>query len=349
MYSLERYRKIAFAIACALITILCVAIAIPMWPSLIWGAALAIIVYPLHARLRRRMPDGLSALITTSATLLFVIVPIGLITLAFVAEARHVSRQLEKGGQNERPAPVRMIEDAERLLKPIATQFGVNQLDLQGAVSQAMERVGDHLPQLIRSGVGGVFHFVFAFILIFFVLRDAHRLERPAIELMPLPEARARAILKSVYDTVHAIFYSTIVVAIMQGTLLGLALWFLGLPAPLFWGVIGAVLSMIPFIGTPFVWVPAAILLASGGRWIEAIGLALFGAFVIGLVDNIFKPIIIGARVKLHPIAVFFAILGSILLLGPVGVIVGPVLLSVVLGAISILREMPGLQNETPS
>lgn len=343
MFNLERYRKIAFGITSGVLAVACIWIAIPMWPALVWGAALAIIVSPLHARLRRRMPAGWSAMIATGATLLFVVVPIGLVTLAFVAEAKHVRNQLQQGTQSGQSASVRIIEDAERLIQPVATQLGMDEVDLHDLASQATERVGDYLPTLIRSGIGGVMHFIFAFILIFFVFRDAHRLEKPVIELMPLPEERARAILRSVYDTVHAIFFSTVVVAIIQGTLLGLALWFLGLPAPLLWGVIGAVLSMIPFIGTPFVWVPTAILLAYGGRWFEAIGLALFGAFVIGLVDNVFKPIIIGARVKLHLIAVFFAILGSILLIGPVGVIVGPVLLSVVLGAISVLREMPGL------
>jgi predicted PurR-regulated permease PerM len=344
MYSLERYRKIAFGITSVVLVIACVVIAVPMWPALVWGAALAILVYPHHARMRARMPNTVSAAIATFATLLFIIVPIALIFLAFIAEARIVSRQLQQSPEDGRSAPVRIIEDAERLIQPVATQLGLGEVDLHETLTEATSRIGDNLPTIIRSGLGGAMHFILAFILIFFTLRDVHRLEKPTIELMPVPKERARAILRSVYDTVHATFYSTVVVAIIQGTLLGFALWFLGLPAPLLWGVIGAVLSMIPFIGTPFVWVPAALLLAAGGGWVEAIGLVLFGAFVIGLVDNVLKPLIIGARVKLHPIAVFFAILGSILAVGPVGVIVGPVLLSVVLGAISVLREMPGLE-----
>jgi predicted PurR-regulated permease PerM len=238
-----------------------------------------------------------------------------------------------------------LVTDAEALLEPALARLGVGDFDLHSPLEEALDSISKSIPAALKAGIVGMLNFIFALLLLFFLLRDGHKLKEPVIELMPVPDEKARSILKVVYDTVHATFFSTVVVALIQGTLLGIAFWILGLPAPLLWGVAGAILSMIPFMGTPILWVPACILLASRGQWIEAVVLALFGAFVIGLVDNVLKPVIIGARVKLHTIAVFFAIVGGIVTLGPVGVLVGPVLLSVALGVIEILREMATQQQ----
>ena len=112
------------------------------------------------------------------------------------------------------------------------------------------------------------------------------------------------------------------------------------MPAPLLWGSVAILLSMIPFAGAPIVWVPTSIILASQGHWLQAIILAAVGVGVIGLVDNIFKPVIIGMRVKLHPMAVALAIFGGIATMGPVGLLVGPVVLSILLGAVQVVREI---------
>jgi predicted PurR-regulated permease PerM len=177
-------------------------------------------------------------------------------------------------------------------------------------------------------------------LLLFFILRDGKRLYAPSLDLLPLTRKKSSEIYDVVYDTVHATFIGIVLVAILQGTLLGITFWALGLPAPLLWGSVAILLCMIPFAGAPIVWVPTCLLLASQGHWVQAVILAIVGMGVIGLVDNIFKPVIIGMRVKLHPMAVALAIFGGIATMGPVGILVGPVVLSVLLGAVQVIREM---------
>jgi predicted PurR-regulated permease PerM len=131
-----------------------------------------------------------------------------------------------------------------------------------------------------------------------------------------------------------------VLVAILQGTLLGITFWAMGLPAPLLWGAVAILLCMIPFAGAPIIWLPTSLILASQGHWLQAVILAAVGVGVIGLIDNVSKPVIIGMRVKLHPMAVALAIFGGIATMGPVGILVGPVVLSVLLGAVHVIREM---------
>jgi predicted PurR-regulated permease PerM len=140
----------------------------------------------------------------------------------------------------------------------------------------------------------------------------------------------------------------------LQGTLGGVAFWVLGLPSPLLWGVVMTLLCIIPLAGAPIVWVPSAIILAIQGEYFKAIGLALWGWLVVGTVDNITRPFIIGGRTSLHPLAVFFAILGGLFAVGGVGVFLGPVLLSVTLALLDILRlklapNPPGPTGSGPS
>ncbi|MBA3725840.1 MAG: AI-2E family transporter, partial [Armatimonadetes bacterium] len=212
--------------------------------------------------------------------------------------------------------------------------------ELRKSLEQLTRTLLGSAPMIATKLLYGVLTFVFALLLLFFLLRDGHRLRAPATDLIPLPPHKSAAILTTVYDTVHATFYGIVLVALMQGTVLGITFWLLGLPAPLVWGMATIVLCTIPFAGAPIVWVPACLLLLSQGAWGRAVILAIIGVGVIGLIDNIFRPIIIGHRVKLHPMAVFFAIFGGIVTMGPVGLLVGPVLLSVILGAIQVLREI---------
>jgi predicted PurR-regulated permease PerM len=345
VYSLERYRKIGFGIVCALIGLLVVWLLLPLWQAFAWGIALSILVFPLYRRLEKRMSPNFAAATTTLLALLFIVLPISLIGLAIYGEAHTIATHLKTEG-SENPVET-TIAQAQRLLEAALQSLGIENFDLKKTLQDGLQPLLGNVPLLIRSAIKGALNFIFALLLLFFVLRDARKLSAPSLDLIPLPADKSQKVLDSVYDTVHATFFGIVLVALVQGTLTGIALWVLGLPAPLMWGMATVVLCTLPFVGAPVVWVPMCLLLASQNRWVEAAGLALFGILVIGLVDNVFRPIIIGARVKLHAIAVFFAIMGGILTLGPIGILVGPVLLSVALGAVEVLRGMASVSTET--
>lgn len=342
MYTLPRYRRVVFGIVCILLAIAVTYIMLPFWQALAWGAVLAMLVYPLFSRIKPRLGATWATIITTTATLFFIVTPLFLVGLLFAGEVNQIVRELQK----ERPGGGKaldfsqLIKDANDWLKPTAEGLGMQDFDLQQTLNKAVENSQFNALDIGKRIIAGILTFTFALILLFFLLRDGHLLEKPAIDLIPLPEDQTRATLKSVYDMVHATFYGIVLVALAQGTVAGITYWILGVPGALLLGAATVILCTIPFAGAPILWVPIAILLASQGEWGKAVALCLIGAFVVGLIDNIFRPKIIATRVKVHPIAVFFALIGGVVTLGPVGIVLGPVLLILSIGAIQILRQI---------
>jgi predicted PurR-regulated permease PerM len=139
--------------------------------------------------------------------------------------------------------------------------------------------------------------------------------------------------------TVIANFYGSVAVAGLQGSLTGLAFWALGIDSPVLWGLITALFSLVPMVGSALVWVPASIVLLLTGHFVKALILLAAGVAVIGTVDNIVRPLIIGKTVRLHPLFVFFALLGGVRLFGVLGLFVGPVILSFTAALLMIVRE----------
>ena len=342
MITLQRYRNIGFFILAISLALAAVALILPMWEAIAWGVALSILVWPLNARFRKKMNENLAAGLTTILALIFIITPLVLVGLAVLGEAGQIRKEMQAKEieTGKKVTFASLIKDAEVTLRPMVESIGIQNFDLKKTVDDSLHSMMGNAPALAAKGIKGILVFIFALLLMFFTLRDCHKLKKPALDLLPLNPDKSLEVLQSVYNTVHATFYGIVLVAILQGTILGFTFAFMGLPAPLLWGMATVVLCTIPFAGAPIVWLPTCLLLAAQGFYLKAIILAIIGAFVIGLVDNVFRPIIIGARVNLHPIAVFFSIFGGIVVLGPVGILVGPVLLSVSLGAVQVLREM---------
>jgi predicted PurR-regulated permease PerM len=142
-----------------------------------------------------------------------------------------------------------------------------------------------------------------------------------------------------VRDTIFATVYGTAAVSAVQGLLGGLMFWWLGLPAALLWGVIMALLAVVPMLGAYVVWVPAALFLAIEGSWGKALILAVWGGVIIGISDNLLRPVLVGNRLKLHTVLVFMSVVGGLILFGPTGLILGPVTLTVTTVLLEVWRS----------
>lgn len=341
LYTLHRYRQFVFAAICLVLLVLAIWMLWPFWHAFAWGTALAILVYPLHLRLTQRFNDSLAAGITTGLVILFILGPLFLIGLGLYGEAKTVLNQLRNhSGSSTALQLGALIDRINSFVAPYAQQVGIDDFDLREVVRRSLESGLGNARLLVREVLMGVLTAVFTVILLFFILRDSHKLKEPALDLIPLPREAAEEAMRSIYDTVHAIFYGVLLVAIAQGGSLGMTFWLLGLPSPLVWGMAGVVLCMIPFAGAPLIYVPTALLLISHGEWTKAIILLIVGMGFISLIDNFFRPAIIGARIRRHYAAVFFSLVGGVVTLGPVGLLIGPVVLSLILGAIQVLRGM---------
>jgi predicted PurR-regulated permease PerM len=139
-------------------------------------------------------------------------------------------------------------------------------------------------------------------------------------------------------DASHATFYGTIVCAAVQGTLGGLMFWWLGLPAPLLWGVIMGLLAIVPVFGAFVVWIPAAAVLALDGQWGKALILSVWGSVVVGGIDNVLYPILVGNRLRLHTVPAFVSVVGGLVVFGASGVILGPLAVTTTLSLLEIWR-----------
>jgi len=182
---------------------------------------------------------------------------------------------------------------------------------------------------LIRQGISQTVTLLLTFYLLFYFLRDRKTALKALRDVSPLPQVEMDQLFRRVADTVYATVYGTVAVAAVQGTLGGLMFWWLALPAPLLWGVVMGLLAVVPVLGAFIVWVPTAIFLALDGSWGKALALTAWGGVVVGGIDNLLYPMLVGDRLKLHTIPAFISIVGGLMLFGPSGLILGPLAFAV--------------------
>jgi predicted PurR-regulated permease PerM len=221
--------------------------------------------------------------------------------------------------------------------------LGINDFTLSDYIEKNKSQIVSDIYVPIRDGakrlVMMIVTLVIAFLTTFFMLRDSHRLLDPVTELMPLPRDSTIAIINKMGATIRAVFYSVVAVAIVQGVLCLIAYAILRVPNPLAWWAITTLFAMIPLVGAPVAYVPAALLLFVTGHPIEAVILLVWGFGIVSNLDNFLRPMFIKFGTNLHMMAIFFALLGGVFTLGPIGLMVGPMLLTLILGMLDVLRE----------
>jgi predicted PurR-regulated permease PerM len=179
---------------------------------------------------------------------------------------------------------------------------------------------------------------VLTFYLLFYFLRDRSLALDTVRNLSPLSQGEMDRLFSQIVDTVHATIFGIVVVAGVQGTLGGLIFWWLGLPTPLLWGLVMALLAMVPVLGAFIVWIPAAIFLALDGNWEKAIILVSWGGLVVSTIDNLLYPMLVGNRLKLHTVPAFISLVGGLAVFGPAGIVLGPMAVTVTRMLLEIWR-----------
>lgn len=315
--------------------VICLVLAVPFLGALTWALVLAVLSAPLHGGLERRIGrPGVAAIMTVVLVALLVALPLTFVVERLVAEAVTGVTALQErvaGGEIER------LLAAHPSVAPIG-EWIARQVDLPALLGAVAGWVSGAGASVLRGSVLQVTEIVLAFYFLFYFLRDRGQVRQAMHDWLPLTHAEAEQLSRRVVDTIHATIYGTVAVAAIQGALGGLMFWFLGLPAPLLWGLVMALLSVVPVLGAFVVWVPAAVLLALGGDWVGAAILAAWGALVVGTIDNILRPIFVGNRLQLHTVPAFIAMVGGVLWFGAAGFILGPLAVTVTLLLVEIAR-----------
>jgi predicted PurR-regulated permease PerM len=330
----NQFRLISISLFLALIFWLCYLIISPFLLHIGWAMILTVIVFPLHKRILSLIKKPtLAALTTCFIVLLIMIIPLILISIKATYEAKDLTIYLQHN--IEEVDFVLLQEDIKSKLHPFIADI-INQAipdtDLKSFIVERVSKIGTYfVHQSISIGrniILSIVHFTIVMITFFFLLRDFEKIKELISTVLPLGKSDNKKLLEELGFTLHTTVHVALIVALVQGTLGGLSFLFLGLDAPIFWGAIMTIFCLIPFMGAPVIWLPTAIFLAIQGSYIKAIILVLWGMFVIGLIDNVIRTFLIGGSTKLHPLLVFFSVLGGVFVLGPLGIFMGPVILA---------------------
>ena len=217
------------------------------------------------------------------------------------------------------------------------------QAEITARLGDLAGRAGPMTVGILRAGTGGALAaFLNAFILIYalyFFLLTGRRNATAALNLAPMAERDRKLLAERAISTIRATVKGSFVIALIQGTLTGVGLAVAGVPGAVFWAAVVAILSIIPMVGPPLIWIPAAIWLASDGNYVAAGGLAAWGALVVGTLDNILRPILVGQDAKMSDLMVLISTLGGLALFGAVGIIIGPVIAALFISVWFIFRR----------
>ncbi len=328
--------------ATALVVYLCARMLVPFVGVIAWASVLAIAFYPVHERfVRRTGRQTLGAFLTTVLVFVTILIPLSVVTGLVVNEVLVLQAWAQdtfKGDLTlESLAPVR------RALEWLLVRVGLNPERVLGTVGQhasEIAQVGAGYALLAVTNVGGaIVSFIFILFTLFFLFRDGARMAARIPDFLPFDHARSLGVLHRIRDVIYASVYGVIVIAAIQGILMGLAFWALGVPSAALWGVVTVVTSVIPLLGAGAVWAPGALYLGLSGHWTKAILLVVWGGAIVSSVDNFLRPKLVGGRVGLSELVIFFAVLGGIQVFGLLGLVAGPVIFAIAASLIEVLSE----------
>lgn len=318
----------------------------PFGIPLVWAAVIGIATFPLYERilLRFRGRDGLaSAVMTLLIVLVFVLPTAGLVVL-LAGEAADAYKFLEAAGVGQgvilrklaiHPSVTPWIARAERLLAPLGVDVTASLLP---AAKQAVASLLGYATGIAKNVLISLLYLVVMLAVLFFIYKDGRRLERAFWEVMPLRGPDKEVLKENLSRVLKAGIVGILGTCLIQGFTGGIGFWIGGLPSPVLFGSLMAVASLIPFVGTALIWLPGAIYLFLAGNTAKGIFLLVWGVLVIGGADNIVRPLLIGGKGDMPVSVMALGAIGGFAAFGLMGVVVGPVLLSLFLALFEIYK-----------
>ncbi|WP_027994959.1 AI-2E family transporter [Simplicispira psychrophila] len=305
----------------------------PFYEAIFWGVTLAIIFSPLHKILLRRMPlhPNLAALATLSLCLVVAILPMVLLGISLAQEASHIYDRLRTGQLDIGSYFQQIVAAMPSWTVGLLDRLGLSSVtELQQKLSSIAVQGSQFVATRALNIGQNTFQFVIGFgimlYLLFFLLRDGSALAQRIRDAIPLEDHHKRNLSHKFTTVTRATVKGNIVVAATQGMLGGFIFWALSIQGPVLWGVLMAFLSLLPAIGAGLIWIPVAIyFFATGAIW-QAVTLTVFGVGVIGLVDNVLRPILVGKDTKMPDYVVLISTLGGMSIFGLTGFVIGPVI-----------------------
>lgn len=342
----ERFRPFALAGLILLTVGLCVLLSVPFLPALTWSVALAIMAWPLHAWISRRIPQpNLAAGLSSAIVVLLVLIPVLFVTYQLAREAGAASDHMGEGiGSNMRDRL-----EAIPGLGGIVDWFNRIGLDVEQEARTWIASYTASATAFLQGSVDVVLQSLVALFILFHLFRDRAQFVRGVRDLLPLSRAESDRVFASVADSVHANLYATVVTSCIDAAGGGLMFWALGLPSPVLWSVVMFVLSLLPVVGAGMVWAPAIAYLVLNGQWLSALLLLGWGLGSWFVVDNIIYVRLAGERMRMHQAPTLVAFLGGLAVFGVSGMILGPAILAVTVALLDVWRRREAGPERIPN
>lgn len=349
---------IAYTFALLLLYLLFLLLA-PFQTALVWAAVIGIATFPLYERLRDRfrgLDGAASAAMTLLVLLVFILPTVGLVAM-LAGEASDTYRVLESAAQSGKvpgfdairvhPSVAPSIARGESLLRSFNVDLGT---DLLPAAKQAVSTLLGFASGILKNVFISLLNLVLMLAILFFIYRDGSRFQEEFWSVIPLPVADKMVLKENLSRVLTASVLGILGTCLVQGFLGGIGFWIGGLPSPVLFGSLMAIAGLVPFVGTAMFWLPGGIYLLLAGKTAKGIFLLAWGVFVVGSVDNVIRPLLIGGKAELPFSLMALGAIGGLAAFGLMGIVIGPVVLSLslVLFRMYKARVIPGAQTRQP-
>lgn len=320
--------------------------------ALLSGIVISYVALPAYTWLNKKIKSpNLSSLIISLIIIILILTPLLLIVQNVAPEARYSyirAKQKILAGELIRVECFGKDTTLCRISDYIKTF--VQDPDVKPQLQEILSRVTTYAiektSELILSLPRTLLTILVTFFIIFYLLKEGEALTDKVKRLMPLRKKHQDHIFNKLKDTTYAVLYGSLIVAVIQGALGALGFYIFGIVSPITWGIVMTITALIPLVGTALIWVPASLLLIGEGITLndnfvvwQGIGLLIYSFFIVGTVDNILKPRIVGERAGVHPILVLLGAMGGLAIFGTIGFIMGPLILAILSASIEIYEE----------
>ncbi|MGH9764546.1 MAG: AI-2E family transporter, partial [Blastocatellia bacterium] len=295
----------------------CFVLARPFLSSIAWAMVIAVMFFPVHNAIRRVIHNrNAAAIISIALVLLTFIIPALLLGRAMAGDLATLYGRINNQGLVDGGWSAHLSHLSDGASSWAARHIGATGFDLRkeamARLGQLSETLGASIANWLGNAASILAECVVTLFILFFIFRDGVSLKDRLGAVLPLTHEQVDRLFRTISDTIVAEMYGVLAVAVAQGILMGLGFWALGLPSPALWGTVTSIVSLVPVGGTALVWIPASVILIAGGHWVKGLILLGWGAGFVSLVATITQPLVIGRRVKLHPLEIFLGLLGGV-------------------------------------
>lgn len=336
--TIDQVKLLGLVFATGLFTYLSYRLLSPFLMPTASALALTVLMAPTHRMIRRHVRwPSVAAFISVVLALLLIALPVSVVIerlLADVAQIGGTVQELTIGGGWRR-----LLNGAPWIVDVLA--FLDRNADLSRLTRDLSAEITSWVPAVLQTSTEQIVALVIALYFMFYMLRDRDSALAAITALSPLPAGKMEELYQLLADTIRTTVFGTLLIAIIQGTVAGMAFWVAGIPSPLLWGAVTALAATVPMLGTVAVWGPAVAWLFLNGQNLAATLLLAWSAIVVASIDNLLFPLLVGGRLRMHTIPTFVSLVGGVISFGPAGLILGPAILTITVFLIGFWRQDP--------